>query len=109
AGNFMQIKVWMCPHCDDSTWMTIEQMVTTENAKGESNTATTAVVKNLTIPRQLGEELVSAVPRFGGGAEALLTDIPESERKGAQSVDEFGDSFESSDKEDENFWETKKT
>lgn len=108
AGSFMQIKVWMCSHCEDSTWMTVEQMVSTTNAKGESNTATTAVVKYLTIPRQLGEELVSAVPRFGGGAEALLTDIPEGEREQPTSIPLAGDDgFGNSG--DEDFWETKKT
>jgi hypothetical protein len=108
AGNFMQIKVWMCPHCEDSTWMTVEQMVTTTNAKGESNTATTAVVKYLTIPRQLGEEFVAAVPRFGEGAEALLTDISEGEQEQPTSIPLAGDDgFDDAGGED--FWETKKT
>lgn len=108
-NNYLQLKVWMCPNCEDSTWLTVEQHVTTENAKGETNTSTTEIVKHLVIPRNLAEELVSTFPNAGEDIEALPTDIPESERAQPTSIPLAVDDGLEDSGDDEDFWETKKS
>jgi hypothetical protein len=93
AENYLQMKFWMCPSCEDSTWLTLEQITTTTNAKGESNTSTDTIVENLVISRREAEELLSTTSAAPVGGEPLLTDLPQETAPTDQS--------------DEDFWEAK--
>lgn len=55
--HHIKMKLASCSQCEESTWLTLERIVTTVNGKGESNTSTESFIHQLAIPRDTADAL----------------------------------------------------
>lgn len=82
----LQVKIHKCPSCENSTWTTIEQVVTTVNDKGESNTSTEKFIRSLSVPRETAEHLL-ALPA-NDSPMAALSGLSDAAAAHAEKIDE---------------------
>lgn len=103
-------RTWMCPQCEETTYMSIDQIVTTVNSKGEECSSTTAIVTHLVIPRKEAETLFSRVT--SNPMESLHSDTPEESQPDsiplAETTPGSLESLETSESQDEDFWSENK-